>query len=114
MSKIKEWLENLSVEIGLGGQITDAVIEEGDKRMKAFADARVKHHVDWLPPNRGNAGVLSITLGGMQRNIEWNNPPMPAQWAELAKFLDGYSEKIDELKAEVEQIRSAYDEYANR
>lgn len=35
MGMVKRWLENLSVEMGYGGEINDEVLTEGEKRMSA-------------------------------------------------------------------------------
>lgn len=35
MGMVKRWLENISVEMGYGGEINDEVLTEGEKRMSA-------------------------------------------------------------------------------
>jgi hypothetical protein len=40
MSMVKRWLEDLSVEMGLDGEITDEVMAEGEKRLKGKDDVR--------------------------------------------------------------------------
>ena len=38
MSMIKQWLEDLSVEMGLEGEITEEVIAKGERRLKGKND----------------------------------------------------------------------------
>ena len=63
MSMMKHWLEGLSVEMGFGGEINDAVIEAAEKRMSATPPVcetpgcLVNHHPSETAKGRTTAGI---------------------------------------------------------
>lgn len=105
---VKRWLEDISVEMGLDGEITDEVMEEGEKRMlgeafKKMRDVTKVKYEDW-DSNVGHRD-MTLTVDGESVVISIE-PSGKVYWWDFTHKT--YLGKVDRTREVVKNLQTAF------